>query len=166
MAQKKRKDSLVVDHIFEPFNIPKYLVRQLEATPIYPLKAGLDDLEPDGKGIYALYLKGKAIPVYVGKTDKAGKVRKRLTAHAMKIGGRENISLDDIGFRYLVMEDNWLARACEEYLIEHYKPEWQGSGFGSHVPGAGRPGKRGPDKFTQWYPMREGAPTPARSPRR
>ena len=145
----------MVDHLFEPFNIPKNLVRQLEATPPYPLKSGLDGLEPDGKGIYALYMEDPVTPVYVGKTDQAGKVRKRLIEHGKKIAARDKISITDVRFRYLVMEENWLARACEEFLITHYKPKWQGSGFGSHVPGAGRPGLKGPDQFTKWYPVKK-----------
>jgi hypothetical protein len=154
MARKRRRDSRAVDHQFEPFNIPKNLIRQLEATSLYPLRIDIGELHPDGKGVYALYEGGGTRPVYVGKTDKAGNVRKRLTEHAKKISGRRNISVTNIRFRYLVMESNWLARACEEFMIEHYKPRWQGSGFGSHVPGAGRPGLKGPDQFTKWYPLK------------
>lgn len=90
--------------------------------------------------------------MYFGKTDKAGSVRNRLTEHAEKLRGRRRIRVDDVAFRYLVIEEDWLVRACEEYLISHYKPSWQGSGFGSHVPGSGRPGKRGPSRFDREFP--------------
>lgn len=144
------------DHHFEPFNIPKNLIRALEATPHYPLAVDLGELHPDGKGVYALYLTDMDAPVYVGKTDASGNVRKRLRDHAKKIDGREGIKVGSVRFRYLVMEENWLARACEEFMIEHYRPAWQGSGFGSHIPGKGRPGLKGPDKFTKQYPLKKG----------
>ena len=140
------------NHVFAPFDIPKNLVKALESTSLYWLKVDLEELDPDGKGIYALYKEDEEKPVYVGKTDKSGYVRKRLLEHARKIEGRENIKVSDIRFRYLIIHEDWLVRACEEYLIKHYSTGWQGSGFGSHIPGAGRPGKKGPNRFDRMYP--------------
>ena len=140
------------NNVFAPFDIPKNLVKAFETTSFYQLAIDLEELNPDGKGIYALYAEDQGKPAYVGKTDKSGNVRKRLLEHARKIEGRKNIKVSDIRFRYLIIHEDWLVRACEEYLIKHYSPAWQGSGFGSHVPGAGRPGKKGPNRFDQMYP--------------
>jgi hypothetical protein len=49
-----------------------------------------------------------------------------------------------------------MVEAAEDYLIHHYKPEWNGSGFGSHVPGAGRPGIRGPAEWDKKFPPKQG----------
>jgi hypothetical protein len=46
------------------------------------------------------------------------------------------------------------VRAAEDALIQNYQPLWQKSGFGSHVPGRGRPGIR-ISKWDQEYPLRD-----------
>lgn len=98
--------------------------------------------------MYALYLlPDKKRPVYVGKATNISLAR-RLTEHARKIAGRQNINVNRVWCRYLVIpkeeseEALWVASSAESSLIAHYKPEWQNSGFGSHVPEKGRPGIR------------------------
>jgi hypothetical protein len=44
------------------------------------------------------------------------------------------------------------VRAGEHALIESYEPEWNLSGFGSHVPGRGRPGIRRSKWDTEFPP--------------
>lgn len=127
-------------------------VAQFEASPKHPLA---NHGAPSELGVYALYLGRGSKPVYVGKATKISLAR-RLTEHARKIAGRQNISLDQVWCRYLVIGgkgEEWVASSAEASLIRHYEPEWQSSGFGSHVPGKGRPGIR----LSSWdgrYPPR------------
>jgi hypothetical protein len=112
------------------------LIEQFELSPNIPLT---ENIAPSEKGVYALYRKSKI--VYAGKALDI-KLRRRLNEHMRKIIGRNNLELDEITCRFLVIESDWLVRAAEDTLIRTYNPEWNKSGFGSHIPGAGRPGKR------------------------
>jgi hypothetical protein len=110
------------------------LVSKFEASPARPLT---EDVAPPEKGVYALYRKGKL--VYAGKALQTT-LKRRLGEHARKIASRKNISLKEMTCRFVTIDSDWFVRAGEHALIESYKPEWNASGFGSHVPGAGRPG--------------------------
>ena len=120
-----------------------------------------------GAGVYAVYYRGafapyKSItspdcnqPIYVGKADPPGarrgvpggdahsKLRQRLKEHARSIRDAANLALSDFMCRYLVVEPVWI-RLAEQFLIQHFQPIWNCviDGFGSHVPGSGRPGTR------------------------
>ncbi len=115
---------------------------QFERSPMHPL---LSHEAPELLGVYALYIENTAKkPVYVGKATKITLAR-RLSEHARKIGGRRNIDVSEMWCRYLVIDtdgEEWVAASAESALINHYKPEWNKSGFGGHVPGSGRPGVR------------------------
>jgi len=110
------------------------LVEKFEASPAHPLT---EDVAPSEKGVYALYRKRKL--VYAGKAMQTT-LRRRLAEHARKIASRRNISLKEMTCRFVIIESDWFVRAGEHALIQSYEPEWNASGFGSHVPGAGRPG--------------------------
>jgi len=143
------------------FNLSKayreQAVDQFEHSPVHLLSS---HGAPNELGVYALYLlPEKRKPVYVGKavTPRAG-LGRRLTEHARKIARRQNIDLNKMRCRYLVMgteeEDAvWVAGSAESSLIAHYQPEWQGSGLGGHVPGRGRPGIR-QSRWDVRYPPR------------
>ncbi|MBM4085170.1 MAG: Eco29kI family restriction endonuclease [Planctomycetes bacterium] len=141
---------------------------------------------PDKTGIYALYLTetpiSDVIPaqrragdlaeadvaplkhdlVYVGKTSGKGRLRRRLSDHYHKIDSRQGLSVDRILVRYLAIEHDWNTLFAEYHLIEapelvtHPPPTWNTNGFGSHAPGAGRPGKRAkpPAHFDVLYPTK------------
>jgi hypothetical protein len=94
---------------------------------------------PPEKGVYALYRRGDL--VYAGKALQTT-LKRRLAEHAKKISSRRNINLKEMTCRYLIIDSDWFVRAGEHALIESYRPEWNASGFGSHVPGKGRPGIR------------------------
>jgi Eco29kI-like restriction endonuclease len=123
------------------------VVEKLEASPRLALEKGVG---PAASGIYALYFNGNL--VYLGKASK-GKtkssrtLRARLAEHIGKISGRKNIRLADMKCRYLTFASEWWVFAAEFALISHYAPEWNNSGFGSKVPGIGRPGT---DKVSRW----------------
>jgi hypothetical protein len=141
---------------------------------------------PTQTGIYALYLTekplSKVVPpqprtadlpdklvaplhpelVYIGKTSGKGRLRDRLADHYRKIDSRQGLSVDRILVRYLVIEHDWNTLFAEYHLIEARElsikpPPWNTNGFGSHAPGAGRPGKRPkpPDHFDVLYPPKK-----------
>lgn len=127
--------------------IRSQIVHKLENSPLLHLTKGAG---PQSSGIYALYYKRSL--VYVGKASKGTTkskrtLRARLSEHAAKISGRRNISLDEMRCRYLTLESEWWVFAAEFALIAHYEPQWNASGFGSKVPGKGRPGT---DRVSRW----------------
>lgn len=130
------------------------VVEKLEGSPQYSLSQGIG---PPDSGIYALYYKGRL--VYVGKASKgmtrSGRtLRMRLSEHVVKITGRQNINLRDMAVRYLTFESEWWVFAAEFALMVHYRPEWNESGFGSKVPGAGRPGTHRVSRWDEQFPKR------------
>ncbi len=130
------------------------VVEKLEASPLLPLTRGTG---PPASGIYALYY--KECLVYIGKTSKertksARTLRARLSEHVGKISGRKHISLDDLKCRYLTFDSEWWVFAAEFALMDHYKPEWNASGFGSKAPGVGRPGTHRVSSWDRQFPKR------------
>ncbi len=127
-------------------------VQKLESSPLLDLRRGVG---PKASGIYALYFKGKL--VYVGKASKGTTkskrtLRARLSEHVAKISGRRNISLANLKCRYLTFASDWWVFATEFALIAHYHPEWNESGFGSKVPGIGRPGTSRVSRWNEQFP--------------
>jgi hypothetical protein len=127
--------------------IREQVVGKLESSPKLELKKKVG---PDDSGIYVLYHQDKL--VYIGKASKGTTKSKRtlcsrLNEHVTKISGRKNIKLADMRCRYLTFKSEWWVFAAEFALITHYRPEWNESGFGSKVPGKGRPGT---DRVSRW----------------
>ena len=123
------------------------VVEKLENSPLMPLAKGTG---PQASGVYALYFKKKL--VYIGKASKGTTkskrtLRARLTEHVTKISGSRNIDLSDMRCRYLTFNSEWWVFAAEFALMTHYRPDWNASGFGSKVPGIGRPGT---DRVSRW----------------
>ena len=144
-------------HLFE-FDLDRgikgQVIEQLEASPLLDLTQGVG---PRASGVYALYHKGTL--VYVGKasmeTTASGRnLRDRLGEHRRKIAGRQNIALSDMQCRYLTFVSEWWVFATELALITHYSPEWNSSGFGSKMPGAGRPGTHRVSLWDAAFPPR------------
>jgi hypothetical protein len=71
-----------------------------------------------------------------------------------KIEERKNISLNDMKCRYLTFKSEWWVFAAEFALMTHYKPEWNASGFGSKIPGVGRPGTERVSRWDEQFPKR------------
>lgn len=131
--------------------IREQVVNKLESSPAYPLSTTVG---PNESGIYALYHKGKL--AYVGKASRDTTIskrtlRSRLGEHARKIKALEKsqdrLKLRDVECRYLTFASEWWVFAAEFALITHYDPPWNGSGFGSKTPGAGRPGT---NRVSKW----------------
>jgi hypothetical protein len=112
------------------------LIEKFEGSPEHDLVL---DVAPALRGVYALYRLGEL--VYAGKALPTT-LRRRLNEHYAKIQTRQNISTAEITCRFLSIQGSWFVRAAEDALITHYSPAWNKSGFGSHVPGIGRPGIR------------------------
>lgn len=134
--------------------IRSQVVEKLESSPLLPLKEGVG---PQASGIYALYFKGNL--VYIGKASKGTTkskrtLRARLAEHISKISGRKNIVLGNMRCRYLTFSSEWWVFAAEYALMAHYQPEWNASGFGSKVPGVGRPGTHRISRWDELYPRR------------
>lgn len=130
------------------------VVEKLENSPLLPLTKTAG---PQTSGIYVLYFRGKL--VYIGKASKGTTkskrtLRSRLAEHATKISERKNITLDEMKCRYLTFASEWWVWAAEFALIMHYNPEWNASGFGSKVPGKGRPGTDRVSKWNELFPKR------------
>lgn len=124
------------------------LIEKFEASPEHPLT---EDVAPPEKGVYALYYRGRL--VYAGKALNTT-LRRRLMEHYRKIARRDNIDVADVTCRFLTIDGDWFVRAAEDALIQHYSPLWQKAGFGSHVPGRGRPGTR-PSPWDVQYPRKQ-----------
>lgn len=134
--------------------IREQVVEKLESSPLLSLSKGAG---PPESGIYALYYKRKL--VYVGKASKGTTkskrtLRARLSEHSAKISGRKNISLSDMKCRYLTFKSEWWVFAAELAMITHYQPEWNASGFGSKVPGIGRPGTARVSRWDDQFPKK------------
>lgn len=124
------------------------LIEKFEASPEHLLA---EDVAPRVKGVYALYHGGNL--VYAGKALETS-LGRRLAEHYRKIAGRRNIDVVDVTCRFLIIEGDWFVRAAEDALIQYYDPAWQRSGFGSHVPGVGRPGVRR-SRWDTEYPAKD-----------
>ena len=130
------------------------VVEKLESSPMLALTRGTG---PHASGIYALYFKDRL--VYIGKASKGTTkskrtLRARLAEHVGKISGRRNIALDEMKCRYLTFASEWWVFAAEFALMTHYQPEWNESGFGSKVPGVGRPGTHRVSRWNELFPPR------------
>ncbi len=121
------------------------LIEKFEASPAHRLA---EDVAPRAKGVYAIYYRGEL--VYAGKALQTT-LGRRLAEHFRKIASRQNIDAAEATCRFLVIRGDWFVRAAEDALIQNYRPGWQTSGFGSHVPGIGRPGIR-VSRWDQQYP--------------
>jgi hypothetical protein len=99
------------EFIFEiDLAIRTQVVQKLEASPDLKLTR---DAAPPLKGVYALYWKGEL--VYAGKALQTT-LRKRLNEHHDKILDRQNISVKQMGCRFLTIESDWFVRAAEDGL--------------------------------------------------
>jgi hypothetical protein len=135
------------------------VVEKLDSSPLLELKKNVG---PQQSGIYALYLNGAL--VYIGKASKGTTkskrtLRARLNEHVGKIDERQNISLDHMQCRYLTFASEWWVFAAEFALINFHQPEWNDTGFGSKIPGIGRPGTTRISKWNERYPKKTNPPT-------
>lgn len=117
------------------------VLHKLRSSPILPLRRNIG---PRRSGVYLLFWKGDL--VYAGKASQATKskrdLRARLNEHVTKIESRRKISLKQMTCQFLTIESEWFVWAAEHAIINALNPAWNATGFGSRVPGRGRPGIR------------------------
>lgn len=93
-------------------------------------------------GVYQLFIHREPEDefVYVGKAETS--LPKRLRQHRGKLSGRENVSLGEILFSCLYVDEDFSALAPEQLLIGRYRSEgkipWNTNGFGNKDPGRKR----------------------------
>ncbi|MFJ8857044.1 GIY-YIG nuclease family protein [Streptomyces sp. NPDC102451] len=114
------------------------LAQALDDLEPAPLSMGaLEELERRG-GIYQLH-HGERF-VYVGKADK--NLPQRIGKHLRKISGRNNISVGEMRFACLYVDEDFPAVAPERLLIAKYREKgeipWNTNGFGNNDPGRRR----------------------------
>lgn len=129
------------------FDLPDALLQKLinvfNALPPAPMREANVSAIPEEQGVYQLFLvqDGQANLVYVGKTDAAAGLQRRLLRHAKKIQNRQNLDPGLVLFK-AVRVFVFTAVDLETQLIKHYggtaEVRWNGSGFGSNDPGEKR----------------------------
>lgn len=93
-------------------------------------------------GVYQLFRRGEPEHelVYVGKAEKS--LPSRLGQHLRKLSGRENVSVGEMLFSCLYVDEDFSALAPEQLLIGHYRRDgripWNTMGFGNRDPGRNR----------------------------
>ena len=129
------------------FDLPGALLAKLievfDALVPAPMTDEALNLIPEAQGVYQLFHAGPSTPelVYIGKTDMAAGLRKRLTRHGKKVEHRVGLSRNEVFFK-AVRIFVFTAVDLETQLINHYggvsAVSWNGSGFGSNDPGRER----------------------------
>lgn len=140
--------------------VSQQLKDTLEALPASPLNdtaiSLLQNFQSESRtsqGVYVLIYDGQ--PKYIGK---ANNVRERVAQHLTKLRGRNNIKLDALAYKTLLLDKSMSTAANESILIglfrEQYTGMWNGAGFGPKDPGKERDTTK-PGKFDQEYPIAE-----------
>jgi hypothetical protein len=114
------------------------VLEQIEILPIIPLLSE-DATGAAYPGFYQLLWQGKSR--YIGRAVRP--LGKRIREHIKNLRGR--IPLDEVGCRFLFVEDRSLVGLSEDTLIAYFYPrgmdEWAKQGFGSKATGHGRAGQ-------------------------
>ena len=139
-------------------SISQALTDQLQArlkllTPELLTQENLSPLKPR-QGVYQLYV-GTTL-VYIGSA--AASLPARLRQHLRKISGRQGISIEDVGFTCLYVDEDLTVLAPEDRLIAVFREAgvspWNFNGFGNKDPGRNRDATQmPPEHFDRLYPM-------------
>ena len=106
------------------------------------------------QGVYQLYKRDQL--VYVGSAS--GTLPHRLGQHLRKVSGRQNITVDEMSFTCLYVDEDLTVLAPEERLIRAFQGEgaapWNTNGFGNNDPGRRRDESHVSDNhFDSLYPI-------------
>lgn len=123
-------------------SITRALADQLATTlePLTPasLNPGALSRVDARPGVYVLFVDWKR--VYVGKA--ASSLRARLEQHYRKLSGRAGITMSDVRFTCVYVDEDLDSSAPEKLLIKKYRLSdtipWNTNGFGNKDPGRNR----------------------------
>src|SRR2546423_9178685 len=101
-------------HKFNPLDIPTHLLERFEESPM--LSFPPPSMPPE-TGIYGLYVVDELI--YIGKATGKSDFRRRVSEHARKIGGRQNIKLSRLKCRFLIIAEEW-GHYAGHHLLDQY----------------------------------------------
>ncbi|MGH3549989.1 MAG: Eco29kI family restriction endonuclease [Pseudonocardiaceae bacterium] len=126
-------------------------LRPLRPAPLN--ESSLERVE-NRSGVYELFLANQR--VYVGKASNS--LPARLRHHARKLSGRTGLSLADVSFICLYVDEDLEAAAPETLLIKKYRnaggSPWNTNGFGIKDPGRRRDTTEiAADHFDAVYPI-------------
>ena len=115
----------------------------------------ISQIDPD-QGVYQLFVGTRLM--YAGKAEEP--LPKRLEEHRWNLSGRQNIDMDELGFKALLIHRNWAPSVHEDILIRHFRNqgacEWNLTGIGNHDPGRNREDTVTPEEhFDPMYPIKE-----------
>ncbi|QIK81508.1 hypothetical protein G7069_07820 [Lysobacter sp. HDW10] len=140
--------------------VSEQLSKELESLSVSRLEyssiAQLECFQTENRskqGVYLLHLCGD--PVYLGK---AVNIKERLLQHLIKLSGRRNINLLDVGYKALLLDKSMSTAANETVLLgffqQKYPEMWNNKGFGPKDPGRQRDNTN-PGFFDVHYPIEE-----------
>jgi hypothetical protein len=127
------------------------LVEGFRSLPVGPLCPSILRLMKPGQGVYQLF--NCETLVYTGKTDSD--LPSRLLRHHAMLAARQNIVIQEMGFKALYIHRNWTTWTTETALIRFFGEEspWNLSGMGSNDPGHNREDTAEEETFNQRYPI-------------
>jgi predicted Rdx family selenoprotein len=137
------------------FDIARAVLEQLvgafRALPIGRLEPNIFKKIDAGQGVYQLFLEEKLM--YIGKADK--NLRGRLDRHYRMLAARQNIDIEKLGFKAMLIHKNWTTWTTEAALIRFFGEEapWNASGLGSNDPGHNREDTAEEATFNSRYPI-------------
>lgn len=124
--------------------------------PLRPARLGENSLQhvENRPGVYELFLADQR--VYVGKASRS--LPARLRNHMRKLSGRRGLSLANVSFVCLYVDEDLEAAAPETLLIKKYRgaggSPWNANGFGNKDPGRRRDTSEiAADHFDALYPI-------------
>lgn len=132
------------------FDLPRFLLaglsEQLDGIGSARLSGRNLSKIPDAQGVYQLFLDDRL--VYIGKTDAADGLNRRLSRHLTHVQHRSNLDPKLVRFK-AARVFVFTAVDLEALLIQHYKQMaslagdddvliWNNSGFGNNDPGRER----------------------------
>ncbi|MFF7869131.1 hypothetical protein ACFZCT_22075 [Streptomyces qaidamensis] len=89
---------------------------------------------PDSAGVYQLFHNGRA--VFAGRAERS--LHRRIIQNYRKLIGRQNISIEEMAFRFVPMDAPLVDIAPERFIIRYTDHPWNQNGFGGKDPGRQR----------------------------
>lgn len=151
------KGTLLDPEILTDKERDRWLDLTLSTLDVLPHQEWLTMKPPMVHGVYFQYDEGREI--YIGKSSgirkpsKSVSVAARLYTHRETCHGRWDIFPERMTYKVIPVDHKLHGHILllEQYAIEHFRPKWNGTGYGSADPGKGRSGQ-GPTDFELKHP--------------